>query len=308
MGVKDPGSRLMRWRIQLEEYDYEIAYKPGVQNSNASALSRIGTFAKESREFDEIDSDMTVKILQENHDSILGGHRGINKTYESINRYYHWPNMKQEVEEYVKKCAKRQSNKILRPKRKAPMVITSTVRHPFEKCALDRVVSMTETMSGNKYILTFQDDLGKFLVEIPIPQQDAETVAKEFVLNIVLQFVAPVQILTDQRSNFLSDLFKGTCKLLKIRTVQTTAFHPESNGGLEICHMVLTEYLRHYVREDQTNWDEYAVYVYNTIVHTTNTYTPFEVVYDFRSEVPPALRGTPKVQYNYENYLTELRG
>jgi hypothetical protein len=46
MNVKDPGSRLMRWRIQLEEYDYEIVYKPGVQNSNADALSRIGTLAK----------------------------------------------------------------------------------------------------------------------------------------------------------------------------------------------------------------------------------------------------------------------
>jgi hypothetical protein len=28
MSVKDPGSRLPRWRIQLEEYDYEIVYKP----------------------------------------------------------------------------------------------------------------------------------------------------------------------------------------------------------------------------------------------------------------------------------------
>jgi hypothetical protein len=33
MSVKDPGSRLMKWRIQLEEYDYEVVYKPGVQNS-----------------------------------------------------------------------------------------------------------------------------------------------------------------------------------------------------------------------------------------------------------------------------------
>jgi len=24
MNVKDPGSRLLRWRIQLAEYDYEI--------------------------------------------------------------------------------------------------------------------------------------------------------------------------------------------------------------------------------------------------------------------------------------------
>jgi hypothetical protein len=65
------------------------------------------------------------------------------------------------------------------------------------------------------------------------------------------------------------------------------------------------------VCEDQTNWDEwvpFAVYVYNTTVHTTTAYTLFELVCGFRSEVPSTLRETPSVQYNYEDYLTELKG
>lgn len=37
---KNPHSRLMRWRISLEEYDYEISYKKGKLNTNADALSR----------------------------------------------------------------------------------------------------------------------------------------------------------------------------------------------------------------------------------------------------------------------------
>lgn len=37
---KDPSSRLIRWRLKLEEYDYEICYKPGRVNANADALSR----------------------------------------------------------------------------------------------------------------------------------------------------------------------------------------------------------------------------------------------------------------------------
>jgi O-acetyl-ADP-ribose deacetylase (regulator of RNase III) len=39
--VSDPGARLIRWRLKLEEHDYEIIYKPGVLNTNADALSRI---------------------------------------------------------------------------------------------------------------------------------------------------------------------------------------------------------------------------------------------------------------------------
>jgi len=114
--------------------------------------SKIGPLVKESGVSDEIDSDKQSKILQENHDSILGGHLGMNKMYEAIKRHYQWPNMKSEIEEYVKACAKCQINKTLRPKKRAPMEITTRARHPFEKCALDIVGPMTETMAGNKYI------------------------------------------------------------------------------------------------------------------------------------------------------------
>jgi len=41
MNVKDPNSRLMRWRLKLEEFDYETIYKSGKTNINADALSRI---------------------------------------------------------------------------------------------------------------------------------------------------------------------------------------------------------------------------------------------------------------------------
>jgi len=115
----------------------------------------------------------------------------------------------------------------------------------------------------------------------------------------VLKFGAPTQILTEQVSNFLSENFRNMCKLLRNRKIQTTAFNLGSNDSLEMSHRVLTEYLRHYVREDQSNWDEwipYAIYVYNTTVHTNTAYTTFELVFGFKSEEPSALRETPNVQ------------
>lgn len=38
--IKDPSSRLWKWRLRLSEYEFEIRYKPGKVNSNADALSR----------------------------------------------------------------------------------------------------------------------------------------------------------------------------------------------------------------------------------------------------------------------------
>ena len=34
------GSRLARWKIKLQGYDYKITFKPGKVNANADALSR----------------------------------------------------------------------------------------------------------------------------------------------------------------------------------------------------------------------------------------------------------------------------
>lgn len=39
--LKEPNAKLTRWRLRLQEYDYEIAYKKGKLNVNADALSRI---------------------------------------------------------------------------------------------------------------------------------------------------------------------------------------------------------------------------------------------------------------------------
>lgn len=41
MNVKEPNSRLTRWRLKLSEYNYTITYKQGKYNTNADALSRV---------------------------------------------------------------------------------------------------------------------------------------------------------------------------------------------------------------------------------------------------------------------------
>ena len=66
-----------------------------------------------------------------------------------------------------------------------------------------------------------------------------ETVAREFMHNIVLIFGIPEVVLTGQGSYFLSELFGNTCKLLRIKTVHTIAFHPQSKVGIDRGHRFL---------------------------------------------------------------------
>jgi hypothetical protein len=140
----------MRWRIQLEEYDYEIVHRRGAQNTNADALSRIGSLNTVNDHISVPDESKRKEILYEFPDSPVGGHRGMNKMYRAIKLHYRWPNMKREVEEYVKQCRSCQVNKILTPKHKAPMEITTAAKNAFEKCYLDVIGLLPVTQGGNK--------------------------------------------------------------------------------------------------------------------------------------------------------------
>jgi len=40
MNIKDATGRLARWSLLLQQYDFEIVYRPGKEHGNADSLSR----------------------------------------------------------------------------------------------------------------------------------------------------------------------------------------------------------------------------------------------------------------------------
>ena len=290
-------------------------HKAGKANANADALSRNvpiltyelkGDKEEPERKYSEEEKQ---QILYEYHDAPTGGHQGIERTLKRIKMYHTWPGITKDVEKYIAKCEFCQKNKLTR-KLKSPLVITDTPDKPFQKCALDIVGPLTITNAGNKYLLTFQDNLTKFGKAIPISNQEASTVAKEFTTKIILEYGIPDKVLTDQGTNFVSEMFKDVCKLLRIQKIQTTAYHPESNEALERSHRTITEYLRHYINADQTDWDEwipYAMFTLNTTPHTATGYTPFELIYGYKVNLPTTLLKEPEPSYTYDNYAQELK-
>jgi hypothetical protein len=152
--------------------------------------------------------------------------------------------MFQDVEDYVTNCKICQRNKFTVPYFRAPFQETDTQFHPWDKIYLDLVDPMPLSEEGHKYILTCQDNLRKYLIAVPLFSQTAEEVSLNFLRCVILQYGIPGSIVTDQGSQFMGDLFKRLCKLLKIHKLNTSAYRPESNGSLERTHKTLIEYLR----------------------------------------------------------------
>lgn len=200
-----------------------------------------------------------MNIIKEFHESPLGGHQGVSRTIKRIKQHHTWKRLKSNVKEYIKSCFSCQINKSSNHRIQQPMVVSTTATRPFEKIFLDIVGPVDTSLKGNSYILTIQDDLSKYSAAVPLPNHTANTIARAFVEHFVCLHGIPDSIVTDQGREFMSKIFT-TCKLLKIDKINTTAYHPQSNGALERSHTTLAEYLRHYVEDKKQNWDEYVAY------------------------------------------------
>lgn len=295
-------------RAQKHQNDNGALKDKDIENKNEEQNCQ--KIEKEINEIQEI-TDLAEReiILKDYHDGILAGHFGVKKTIKKIKTKYRWHGMCDDVKNYVRKCEKCQRNKITRAT-KMPMVISDVSRKPFEKIYVDIVGPLPTTEHGaNKYILSMMDDLTRFVDFVAIPNQEAGTVARVLFEQILSRYTIPKKMVTDQGAQFTGEVFKSLCKLLRIKKLQTTGYHPQSNH-VERVHSSLGNYLRNFVDKKPGNWDLYvrtAAHAFNNTENEASGYTPMQLLFGFASEIPTNIKSSIEPQYNYEDYLCELR-
>lgn len=215
--------------------------------------------------------------------------------------------MKKDIQELIKNCDSYQRKKLVRVKTKQPMTITDTPTEAFEKVVLDIVGPLPTTGRGNKYILTIQCNLTKYCEAYALSDSTAPTIAKVFAEEFICRYGSPNSILTDQGTNFMSTTMKQLAKLFKIQQIRTTAFRPQTNGSLERSHLVLIEYLKHYTtyKNDWDKWVRFATFSYNTSVHEATKYTPHELIFGKKAQIPSSFDYSNN-ENTYETFLVDL--
>ena len=228
------------------------------------------------------------KILQRFHDSPYAGHLGTRKTIARIKRRYLWPGMSKEIKNYIRKCEICAKRKAIGSSR-APLKPMPPPDHVWQTMAMDIVGPVTQSTDGFIYILVMSEYLTRYTVTAPMADMTAETVAKTFIKNIVLQHGVPEKVLTDQGSNFLSQLMDELYGQLGIERLRTTAYRPCCDGLVERFNRTLGDMLASYISKTPDKWNDflpYATFAYNTSVHASTGQTPFYLMFGREAREP----------------------
>jgi hypothetical protein len=218
------------------------------------------------------------RLLYQFHDA--AAHHGIIHVYDSLRECVWWPRMLSDVVNYVHKCTECQRSKSERnmylPR---PMSIPTG---PWTHIAIDHIGPFPTTNNGNKYILVIVDRFTKYAEAVACEDESAHTSARILVDHIICRHGFPTVIVSDRGSGFTSELMQHIMKQLNIKKIKTTAYHPKSNGGVEIVNKTLKKTIKLWVNEQHNDWDvllPYALFSYNTAVHTVTHHSPYYLTY-----------------------------
>ena len=245
---------------------------------------------------------MVSDVLSTLHNSITGGHLGINKLQARVKDRFYWPGWFGDVRKWCRECVDCGSRKDPRRAPLAPLVQSAPSR-PYERIALDVLGPLPETLSKNKYVLVIGDYFSKWTEAFAIPNQEAPTVARVLAEQWVCRYGTARSIHSDQGRNFESNVFKELCALLDINKTRTSPYHPQSDGLIERFNRSLLAMLSLFVDNNQTNWDTLLPYVmmaYRSSVHASTGFTPYKVLFGREIVLPVDLMlGVgPQCQFN----------
>jgi hypothetical protein len=174
------------------------------------------------------------------HAGKFGAHLSDCKVHSQLLRHYWWEGMRKDITNWTRAClvcTTRSAGRAVRPPL-SPIPVSG----PFDRVGVD-VIQFPCTRRGNKYAVVFMDYLTKWPEVFPVADQSAATIAKLLVEVVVSRHGVLTEVLSDRGQAFLSGLMKEVEVLLGFHKVNTTAYHPQTDGLVEHYNRTLTAML-----------------------------------------------------------------
>ena len=225
-----------------------------------------------------------AKVLDLTHEQ--SGHLGARKVKALIKQRFVWPGMGQAVIDHCRSCSVCQTCS-KSSARRVPLMEREVLTEPFEVIAFDLVGPLPKGKGGCRFVLTAIDMASKWPEAIPLRSITARAVAQGMV-EVFSRTGIPLQLLTDQGSQFIGSLVSHLCKDLCIDKVRTTPYHPETNGTIERMHGTLGTMLTKAstLGLDWVGQLPFALFALRSAPNRDSNFSPFQLVYGHRVRTP----------------------
>jgi hypothetical protein len=226
---------------------------------------------------------LQTKLIAQLHDTPVGGHSGIQATYQRVKKLYYWSGMKLAVELYVRQCPICQQAKHTNTKPAGLLQPLPPPDAPWEQITMDFIEGLPLSDNAN-VILVVVDRLTKYAHFLPLKHPyTATSVAKVYMDNIVKLHGVPLTIISDRDKVFTSAFWRELIRAVGTKLHYSTAYHPQTDGQTERVNQCLEQYLRCAVQDHPKLWRKMlpmAEFWYNTSYHTAIGTSPFQALYN----------------------------
>ena len=256
-------------------------------------------------------SSMITSLLEAFHDDPLtGSHFSLDRTYHKIKRYYWWPQMKTTIQKYIDACVLCKQYNISRKKPHGHLQPISPPDGPFQMIGIDFCGPLKPTPRENQYVLVITDYFTRHITAVALPNCSAEITAQTLFNEFFCKYGIPVTLLSDRGSHFHNHLMNHLQHLIGYNHIYSTSYHPQTNGMVERFNATFIPQISKLQDAEQNNWDAYlpaVVFAYNTGIHKTTQYSPYELLYGRQPRLPTSQRSSHLSFSSPVNYLAQLQ-
>lgn len=229
-------------------------------------------------------------LLQAMHDDpLMGSHFSMHRMLYKIRFHYWWPHMKSSIERYVRSCRLCAQHNISRQKPHGHLSPIPPPPGPFQLIGIDYCGPFKLTPRGNKYVLVITDYFTRHVTAISLPNCTADITALTLFNEYFCKFGIPTTILSDQGSHFCNHLMKNLQHLIGYHHIYSSTYHPQTNGVTERFNATFVPQIAKLQDINHNNWDDFlpaVVFAYNTGIHRTTRYSPYELLFGRRARLP----------------------